>query len=412
MFDRSNYSNKTIEIYEIMSAYYVDIFYNHLYTEANKLKINGNVSSITEGYKHTLNAFIKGLNNPDLYKKSIIGMHHYFINIGYASISFAKCIDKLICEFVPTDYFNSLASTQKMGVLRLVINQSMKTFIKKIVDQHMIKIIDNHKDRDNARILQDDLIDCFIMEREGMYHRFINTNTEINKNENINKLLAEKMQNEIKRLVGEKYEQKRQIVLLKKAYALKLKYISRQSDLINKLNDRIKTFEKSINNQPVDTNSALNSELKLHSTNNNIPTSKTINSNFDNKLNPYIKNTPKPQSKMINAANLDISSKHVKENYNRVSIPTTLNQSKLQEKIHEIPKISISNVNQEDVVDSINIMCVSDNSDSDVDSTFIEVNKSNVSNIITADNDYLRQIKDTQIFSYNMDSETTLADFT
>ena len=115
---------------------------------------------------------------------------------------------------------------------------------------------------------------------------------------------------------------------------------------------------------------------------------------------------------MINAANLDISSKHVKENYNRVSIPTTLNQSKLQEKIHEIPKLSISNVNQEDVVDSINIMCVSDNSDSDVDSTFIEVNKSNVSNIITADNDYLRQIKDTQIFSYNMDSETTLADFT
>ena len=204
ILDRHNYSNKTIEVYEIMSAYYVDIFYNHLYIEAKKLKASGNVSSITEGYKHTLNAFLKGLSNPKLYKKSIVGIHYYFINIGFASISFSKCVDKLTKAFIPSDYFNSLSSTQKMGVLRMVINQSMKIFIKSIVDEHMSKIIDNHKDSDNVRILQDVLIDCFILEREGMYQRFISQQTTTHQDETVNRLVAEKMQQEIKKLVKEK----------------------------------------------------------------------------------------------------------------------------------------------------------------------------------------------------------------
>ena len=81
ILDRSNYSQKTMENFEIMSAYYIDIFYNHLYNEAKKLKAGGTVSSITEGYKHTLNAFLKSLSNPNLYKKSLSGLHHYFITI-------------------------------------------------------------------------------------------------------------------------------------------------------------------------------------------------------------------------------------------------------------------------------------------------------------------------------------------
>ena len=95
LYDKKNYGSKTIETYEIMAAYFVDIFYNHLYNEATKLKINGSCSSITEGYKHSLNAFIKGLNNAKLYKKYIVGIHHYYITVGFASISFSKCVDRV-----------------------------------------------------------------------------------------------------------------------------------------------------------------------------------------------------------------------------------------------------------------------------------------------------------------------------
>jgi len=220
ILDRSNYSTKTIDNFEIISAYYVDIFYNHLYNEAKKLKISGSACSITEGYKHTLNAFIKSLDNPNLYKKSLSGMHHYFITVGFASISYSNFIDRITADFVPKDYFNSLTFTQKIGVLRMVLSQSIKSFIKNVVDSHMSKIIDYHKEQDNVRILQDDFIDCLIMEREGFYQRFV-TDKVINKNDTVNRLVAEKMQAEIKKLIGEKYELKRQNNILKKAYLVK-----------------------------------------------------------------------------------------------------------------------------------------------------------------------------------------------
>jgi hypothetical protein len=268
ILDRHKYSPKTIENFEIISAYYIDIFYNHLYLEAKKLKINGKVASITEGYKHTLNAFLKSLNNPKLYKKSIVGIHNYYITIGYASISFSKCVDKLTKEFVPSDYYNSLTVTQKMGVLRMVINQAMKVFIRKIVDEHMIKIIDYHKEVDNVRILQDELIDCFILEREGMYQRFIAENTKTNKNETVNRLLAEKMQQEIKRLIKEKYEQQKNILVLKKLLLQKNNNINKLKELLDNTQSENSSFKKDINlfktssfNKPSSTDKSENNDL-------------------------------------------------------------------------------------------------------------------------------------------------------
>jgi hypothetical protein len=188
-----------------MSAYYCDIFYNHLYIEAKKYKALGTVASITEGYKHTLNAFLRSLDKPILYKKSIVGLHHYYTSIGYGSMSFAKCIDKLTYEFVPTDYYESLSSTQKMGVLRLILNQTIKDFIRKIVTEHMSKIIDFHTEPENVRILQDEFINILISAREGMYQRFVTVQTRTNKDETVHRLLSEKMQCEIKKLIKEKY---------------------------------------------------------------------------------------------------------------------------------------------------------------------------------------------------------------
>jgi hypothetical protein len=239
MFDRKNYPAKTIENFEIISSYYVDIFYNHLYAEAKKYKAHGTVASITEGFKHTLNAFLRSLDNPKLYKKSIVGLHHYYISIGFGSISFAKCIDKLTHEFVPTDYYESLTSTQKMGVLRMVINQVIKDFIRKIVDEHMSKIIDFHTEAENVRILQDEFINILIIAREGMYQRFVAVQTHTNKDETVNRLLGEKMQGEIKKLIKEKYEYQRQIILYKKALKKRKEMEANQIAIIKSLNNTI-----------------------------------------------------------------------------------------------------------------------------------------------------------------------------
>jgi len=247
LFDRKNYAPKTIETFEIMSAYYVDIFYNYLYTEAKTLKANGNVVSITEGYKHALNAFLKSLDNPKLYKKSITGIHTYFINIGFSSISFSTCIDRITKEFIPEDYFQSLTTTKKMGILRSVLDHSIKMFIRKIVDDHMSKIIDYHNDKDNARILQDDLIDCFILERESMFQRFITDKTKTTQHETVNRLVAERMQAEIKKLIGEKYELNKQIVIFKKYFLKKKVEEKKTHKIIKELQSQLNSLKQQNN---------------------------------------------------------------------------------------------------------------------------------------------------------------------
>lgn len=348
LFDRNNYSSKTIENYEIMSAYYVDIFYNHLYIEATKMKATGNVASITEGYKHTLNAFLKGLENPKLYKKSIVGMHHYFISIGFASISFAKCVDRLTKEFIPSDYFSSLTLTQKMGVLRLVVSQSIKNFIRKLVDEHMAKIIDYHNENDNVRILQDELIDCFILEREGMYQRFIAEQTKTNKNETVNRLLAEKMQSEIKRLVKEKYEQQKQILVLKKLCLKKNVEDNKLKEYIGELKDKIKTLTEQQNT---------NRQFYQH------------HQQIQHSSNAHKPMIPNPIITSVN------TSSELKE-----------------DKIQEISQPIVTSDNESD----------NDNDDS---SLFIEVNHSNIENILHGDTEELQKL------NTKMDEGTMLVDF-
>jgi hypothetical protein len=216
ILDRHQYDPKMITNIEVMAAYFVDLFYNHLYFEGKKLKINGSVPSVTEGYKHALNAFIKSLGNAKLYKKAVIGIHQYFMNYtSFTTISFAKCVDRLAANFVPLDYYSSLNNTQKMSVLRLVINQAIKEFTKKIVNDHLNKIIDHHTESDNVRLLQDELIDCFLLEREGVYQRFVSSQTNTSSNETVNRLVAEKMQKEIKNLILEKIQLSKQNSALK-----------------------------------------------------------------------------------------------------------------------------------------------------------------------------------------------------
>jgi hypothetical protein len=373
LFDKQNYSPKTLENFEIMSAYYVDIFYNHLYIEAKKLKATGNVASITEGYKHTLNAFLKGLDNPKLYKKSIVGMHHYFISIGYASISFAKCIDRLTKEFIPLDYFASLTVTQKMGVLRMVLNQSLKMFIKKIVDDHMAKIIDFHMEKDNVRILQDELIDCFILEREGMYQRFIAENTKTNKNETVNRLLAEKMQTEIKRLVREKYDQQKQILILKKIIMKRKNHDEKYKEIMGGLQSEISLLkqQKYQQQQQIDQQSMQYSEHQ-----------KEISNKFFQHQPTHTQPTQVQPTK--------VQPSHITVDVDQHNTPS----DHVETHQENSPTASDAESYNDETIGDTNV------------SSFIEVNGNNIHNILEGDSDDLYKMHNTK-----MDGGTSLDDF-
>ena len=422
ILDKRNYSQKTMDNFEIMSAYYIDIFYNHLYNEAKKLKVSGSVSSITEGYKHTLNAFLKSLSNPNLYKKSLSGLHHYFITIGFASISYAKCIDRITCEFVPTDYFNSLTFTQKIGVLRLILNQSMKSFIKKIVDEHMTKIIDYHKDVDNVRILQDEFIDCLILEREGFYQRFVASQTTTNKNETVNRLLAEKMQVEIKRLVKEKYDQKKQILLLKKAYMQKKESENKLNEIIGELKNKIETLESGAGHSTQHNIRNNESDAPIYTQNRYMSNSNIFGQNQSQTSNQNQSQTSNQNQSQTSNQNpnqntqLKLNENFMNTNTNK-QIPNKLN-------LHTSASDNISS-NQDSykkqlLTNSTNAskppvkLEISDDESSDSDnedSSFIEVNSGNFNHILNGDSEVLQNLRDSDTFNNMMDEGTTLDDF-
>ena len=427
LFDNTNYSQKTLEIFEIISAYYVDIFYNHLYIEAKKLKVNKSVASITEGYKHTLNAFLKSLDNLVLYKKNIAGLHHFFITLGYSSLSFAKCIDNIVREFIPTDYFSSLSISQKMGVLKSVINNTCKNFIKKIVESYMVKIIDYHTDKDNVRIFQDDLIDCLILERELLFQKFISEKTEVRPNNDI----FVKMQTEIKRLLKEKYELQKLNLSLKKII-IKLNNekkqqltltptIVKETTLINPYNLLNNTSNSSSNNT---------SNSSFNNTSNN-----TSNSSFnkfehrsDNIRSDNIRSDNNYDNKSNNIRSQFISqnkqpSIHIKEisNLNNTSIVELKTPVGYHEIKSNIDIEDIDDDNDEDNLDSIhtnnnntnnnnnnntnNNTNLDDDNDDNDNVGFIEVNDNNIGSIVKCDNTALYKY-----INHNMDNNP-LCDF-
>jgi hypothetical protein len=230
IFDRSQYQKKTMDTFEILAAYFIDIYYNHLYLEAKKLRTNKSVTSITEGYKHALNAFIQGIENPKSYKKILVGIHSFFVSSGFTSISFSDCIERITEEFIPKDYITSVLKQQKLSILKLVISQANKVFIEKLVKNYLTLVIDMHNDVDNIRILQDVFIDNLMLERESIYHRFISTQTKNTKSAPQTALI-EAMQLEIKNLCKEKFELKKLTTSLKKII------INKESEMVNLRDD-------------------------------------------------------------------------------------------------------------------------------------------------------------------------------
>lgn len=214
MIDRANYSNDTLNTYGYLSAYFIDMYYNHLYSEAITLHTKKVVASITSGYKCTLDAFIKGLDTPELYKNCIQGIHQSFLQHGYPSLSFTHCINKIVNEFIPQDYFKIMSFDDKSQILRKIICDSNKKMILHIVKppSTLLKdIIDNHTDIENINILQDQYIDILIMVREQLYQQFV----EINTGAAVDNQMVFAMQKEIKLLYNEKHDLDKEILKLK-----------------------------------------------------------------------------------------------------------------------------------------------------------------------------------------------------
>jgi hypothetical protein len=215
IFDRSTYSTNTITTYSIIAAYVVDIYYNHLYDKACILKNNGDVPSITEGYRHAVYALLSAIDNksttykPKYYTDFLKGINQAFetwTNFGVLDLS--ECIFKITKEFVPKDYHRSLNKDQRRHILRSVITNTMREFSKAVISEYLNHIVDNYGDSTNIQLLQERFIDICLLERENCYTKFLSAQTG-SATEKVDKHIVEKMRRELQTHIKEKLEYKK-----------------------------------------------------------------------------------------------------------------------------------------------------------------------------------------------------------
>lgn len=206
ILDRSSYPPRTISTFGVIGAYIVDIYYNHLYAEAIKMKNSGRVSSITEGYKHAVAAFMSAIDQesktykPKNYTQLLTGINEYFtVWTSFSTLTLNDCIDKITREFIPEDYYESVDKDKKRNVLRLILVNSIKGFSIAVIQEFLGSIIDNHDEPANIDAMKDKITDLLIMEREALYQRFLMSSAGKNV-ETVDKNLAVRMQQEIKKL--------------------------------------------------------------------------------------------------------------------------------------------------------------------------------------------------------------------
>lgn len=270
IFDRNRYSRDTKNVFEVISSYYVDIYYNHLFIEARKLWEAENVDNISDGYRHSVYNMLQSFDNPEFYKTSLTQLFKYFYEWGVVPYSVSKTTTMLIIkQFVPSDFHESLNNSQKTAILKTIISQANREFIALLIQPEYISIIiDDHSNHDNVRLLQDKFIDCLILEREKIYCKFINTNINITKknsssviNDNTNIQIIQKLKMSMENITKENYKLKE--------FILKLKHIIVKKDrdykeLEGQYNKIITNKSNDIHKEIVDNGSNEIDDIKPH----------------------------------------------------------------------------------------------------------------------------------------------------
>lgn len=237
MFRRGNYSKRALSTFEIIGSFIVDLYYNHFYQEAKRIRIDGRVESITDGYKHAIKAYLNSFQNPESYRKTIIGIHkYYYTTTKFNTISFSDCVNEMVKHFVPEDFFESTTNQQRDGILRRVLLNAVKQFSSDVLCSNILDaLIDNHSDIAIVRNMQDKMVEALMFEREKMFQKIFNVSHKPVGGENYP--IVAKMKTEVIKLVKENHHLTKKYKKLKEKSLNLLDIIKKQCDEIESLKE-------------------------------------------------------------------------------------------------------------------------------------------------------------------------------
>jgi hypothetical protein len=171
--DKKNYDRKTLMVMDTIGSYLTHTVYNSLYIAARQSVDNGKDRTITDAYRKKLNLFSNGMSKSTVGYKDIIKSFFAFYQKKLDSaVTMREFEDSILSQFIPTDYYKDFSSKQRDTTMRDIFIASTENFFDKILKQHVSKIIDDHKNKDNVIMLQEQILDILLTIRETYYDKF------------------------------------------------------------------------------------------------------------------------------------------------------------------------------------------------------------------------------------------------
>jgi hypothetical protein len=195
---RKNYDQKIITQFDIVGSFFVDTFYNDLYLKAKDAFAKGRAQSLTDAYRGYITQYVKTISAvTEAYMKVVKNLHEYYQkSMSYPS-TLSDFIDSMVSKFIPPLYYRDFTPNNKDRTLHEIIIKTTNLLGTSVTTTDMMqRIIDDHRNPGNVNMLQDMILDIFLMQREEYYSKF--TKEIVNENDKVPMDVYNKMKSALK----------------------------------------------------------------------------------------------------------------------------------------------------------------------------------------------------------------------
>jgi hypothetical protein len=218
---KKSYDRKVLETFDVLGCYFIDLFYNDLFLKAKHAFTTGHAKSLTETYRSHVIWFMRGIaekprNYVDVMKKLLEYYNHETKTI---TSTLSELENKILCQFIPSEYYQDFTNTNKEKVLHDIIIRAINQLGEVVLEPAQLgRIIDDHMNQGNVQLLQEKLTDIFILQREEYYSKFVDEISKANGNKTVSrdqfKKLKAEYASELKRRITAEFERDRAVALL------------------------------------------------------------------------------------------------------------------------------------------------------------------------------------------------------
>ena len=203
----TNHDPKVISVFEIVSAYFCDTVFNHIYHSAKTGLVGG--ASLTDEYVRRVQAYVVGVKSDGrCYSDVVQGVHTYFTGTTrFTTLSFAEFVDRIVGVCVPEEYFRQFSPQDKDELLSSVICDlvsNLAAFVTK--PDTLRRVIDGHgvNPEVTIRMLQDTAVHSLVTKRATLHNKFLHKMGQAR--DTVPMDVVDDMKKALRRLVQEKTE--------------------------------------------------------------------------------------------------------------------------------------------------------------------------------------------------------------